>query len=64
MGKRESPKSERGTGFFDPGVFILDHLQTVKLILFQKIPLFLPFILGGLIPYYPRERKRGSSMGR
>ena len=39
-GGRESPKSERGTGFFDPGVFILDHLQTVKLILFQKIPLF------------------------
>ena len=46
-------------GACDPGAFKLDHLQPVKLILFQKISNFLLFILGGPISYYPRERKEG-----
>ena len=41
----------------------LDHLQPVELILSQYISTFLTFILGGPIPYYPRERKRGKSRG-
>ena len=45
------------------GVFKLDHLQSVKLILFPNISTFLPFILGGPISYYPRERRQGSSRG-
>ena len=39
----------------------LDHLQPVELILSQYISTFLTFILGGPIPYYPRERKRWKS---
>ena len=44
--------------------FKLDHLQPVRLILSHKFSIFLSFILGGPIPYYPRERKKGSSRGR
>ena len=49
----------------DLGAFKLDHSQPAKLILFQKIFPFLSFILGGPIPYYPRERKggRGQAQG-
>ena len=36
------------------GAFKLDHLQHIKLILFQKISIILSFILGSLIIYYPR----------
>ena len=61
MGKRDSPKSECDTGVSDLGAFKLDHLQPVKLILFKNISTFLPFILGGPISYYPRERKEGKS---
>ena len=64
MRKRESPKSLWDTGASVLGAFKLDHLQHVKLILFQNFSIFLPFILGGPIPYYPRERKKGSSRGR
>ena len=46
MGKRESPQSERETGVSDPGVFKLDRLQTVKLILFQKCFTFFTFYTG------------------
>ena len=38
-----------------------DNLQPVKVILFMKFSNFLPFILGGPIIYYPRERKEGTS---
>ena len=63
MGKRESPQSEWDTGVSDPGAFKLDHLQPVKLILFQRMSTFLPFILGAPISYYPRERKKGRIRG-
>ena len=59
MGKRDSSKSEWDPGVPVLGAFKLDHLQPVKLILFQKISIFLPFILGSSISYYPRERKMG-----
>ena len=49
-------ENERLQGVSDLGAFKLDHLQTVKLILFQKSSVFLIFILGSPIPYYPRER--------
>ena len=42
---------------YNPGAFKLDHLQLVKLILFQNFPTFLTFILGRPIPYCPRGRK-------
>ena len=58
-GKRDSSKSEWDPGAPVLGAFKLDHLQPVKLILFQKISIFLPFILGSPISYYPRERKMG-----
>ena len=41
----------------DPQTLKLDHLQPVQLILSQQFSNFSPFILGGPIPYYPRERK-------
>ena len=41
-GKRESPKSEWDTGVSDLGVFKFDHLQPVKLLLFQNYSTFLP----------------------
>ena len=50
-------KWTRHRGFSVLGAFKLDHLQPFELILFHKISNFLPFILGGPIPYYPRERK-------
>ena len=43
-----------------PGAFKLDHLQPVKPILFPKFSNFFTSILGGPIPYYPRERKINS----
>ena len=64
MGKRESPKSWGDTGDSVHGAFKMDYLQHAKLISFQKISTFWPFILGGPIPYYPRERRKGSSRGR
>ena len=45
------------TGVPVSGAFKLDRLQNVKLIFPQKFSTFLPFILGGPIFYYPRERK-------
>ena len=39
----------------------LDNLQPVKPISSQYVYTFLPFILGGPISYYPRERKEGRS---
>ena len=50
-----------GVGVSGPGAFKLDHLQHVQPILSQNCSNFLPFILGGPISYYPRERKKGSS---
>ena len=47
-----------------PRAFKLDPLQPVKLILNQNHSTYLILILGGPIPYFPRERKRGSSRGR
>ena len=47
----------------DHGAFKLDHLQPVKLISFQNISTFLPFILGGPISYYPRGPERGKKEG-
>ena len=44
--KRDSLKSGWDTGVSVPGAFKLDHLQTVELILFQKISIFFIFILG------------------
>ena len=43
-------------GVYVLGAFKLDHLQPVKLILSQNFSAFLIFILGSLIPYYPREK--------
>ena len=57
----ETPGAEFGVS--DLGTFELDHLQPVKLILFQKLSIILTFILGRPILYYPREWKRGSSRG-
>ena len=54
--KRYSPKSEWGNGVSVLGSFKLDHLQPYKLILFLNFSVFLIFILGSPIPYYPRER--------
>ena len=59
MGKGNHPKVNEDTGVSVPGAFKLDHLQPVQLILFLKIPIFLSFLLGGPISYYPRERKEG-----
>ena len=57
--KRESPKSEWDTGVSDLGAFKLDHLQPVKLFLFQNISNFLPFMLEGPISDYSRGAKNG-----
>ena len=59
MGKRDTSKSKRDTGVSVLGLLKLDHLQPVKLILFQKISIFQPFILESPISYYPREREMG-----
>ena len=48
---------------FDPGAFKLDHLQPVKLILFQRISTFLPFILGAPIFLITPERGRKEGAG-
>ena len=68
MGKRESPQSERETGVSDPGVFKLDRLQTVKLILFQKCFTFFTFYTGrsnSLLPQREEERKQhGQIIGK
>ena len=61
--KKDSPKTGRDTGVSVFGAFKLDHLKPVKLLMCQNISRFLTFILGAPISYYPRERKRGSSMG-
>ena len=53
-------KSEWDTGVSDLGAFKLDHLQPVRLIFFQNVSTFLPFILGGPISYYRREKKEGA----
>ena len=37
------------------GAFKLDHLQPVRMILFEKLSSF----LGAPISYYPRERQKG-----
>ena len=63
MRKRDSPTNGWDSWVSVLGVFKLDHLQSVKLILFSNISTFLPFILGGPISYYPRERRQGSSRG-
>ena len=63
MWRRDSPKSGWDTGVSDLGAFKLDHLQPFKLILSQNVTTFPTFILGGSIPYYPRERKAGRSRG-
>ena len=57
MGKRESPKRENDTGVSDRGAFKLDHLQSVKLILFPKFSNFYIFMLGSPILITP-ERGR------
>ena len=61
-GKRDSSKSEWYTGVSGPGAFKLDHLQPVKLILYQNYSTYLIFILGSPIPYHPRaeNEKRDS----
>ena len=43
-----------------PGAFILDHLQLIEPILFQKILNFFTFILGGqfLLPQRANNKKR------
>ena len=64
MGERESSKSGWDTGVSVLEEFKLDHLQPVKTDFVPKMSNFLPFIMGGPIPYYPRERKKGSSRGR
>ena len=61
--KRDLSKSEWDTGVSVLWALKLDHLQPVKLILFQYFFNFLPFILGSPIPYYPRERKEGRGSG-
>ena len=63
MRRRESPKSGWHTGVSVSGAFKLDHLQPVKMILWQKMSISLPFILGAPISYYCRERKKGNSRG-
>ena len=63
MGKGNHPKVNGDTGVSVPVAFKLDHLQPVKLTLFQKCSTFLPFMLGGPISYYCRERKGGRSKG-
>ena len=50
-------KSEWHQGVCDPEAFKIDHLQPVKLILFQNFTTLLILILGRPIPYYPRERQ-------
>ena len=57
MRKRDSPKNGGDTGVSVLGAFKLTHLQSVKLLLFQKITVILIFILESPIPYYPREGK-------
>ena len=64
MGKGNHPKVNEDTGVSVPGAFKLDHLQPVKWILFQKKSTFLPFIMGGPISYYCREKKEARSRGR
>ena len=54
-------QSRWNTGVSVLWAFKLDHLQLVQLILFKNFYTFLPFILGGPIHYYPRERKEGNS---
>ena len=56
MRKRESPKIGLHTGVSVLEAFKLDHLQQVKLILFQNFSIILIFILGAPISYYPRAR--------
>ena len=61
-GRKEGASTEYGEKGITQkylGVFELDHLQPVTVILFKKISTFLLFILGSPISYYPRER-RGS----
>ena len=62
MGKRDSSESEWDTGIYVLGAFKLDHLQPVKLILFQKMSTSSPFILTGrsnfLLPQREEERKQ------
>ena len=48
-------EGERGISV--PGAFKLDHLQSIKPILFPKFYNFFPFILGGQFLLPQRERK-------
>ena len=72
MEKRESPRSEWDAGISDLVAIKFDHLikfdlHSLKLILFQNVSTFSPFILGGPIFYYPRERnwrEQGMKMGK
>ena len=62
MGKENTPNFKIGLdrGVSVPGPFKLDHLQPIKLILFQKIFNFFTFILGGqfLLPQRANNGKR------
>ena len=68
MGKRKSPKSEWDTGVSDLGPFKLNHLQPVKLILFQKKSnLFtMPPIINDIFIMGRQEggRQQGQTMGK
>ena len=55
--RMDSSESEWDTGVSYPGALKLDHLQRVELTSFTNISSFSHFILGGPIPYYPKERK-------
>ena len=57
MRKRDSPKNGCDRGVSVPGVFKLDTLLPVEVILIQNFLTFLTFILGAPIYYYPRDRK-------
>ena len=65
---RESLKSEWDTGASVLGAFKLDHLQPVKLILFQNVSTFSTFMLGGLnfliTPEKGRKEAAGAGVGK
>ena len=67
MGKRQLSKSEWDTGVSDLMAFKLDHLQTVKLILFRKMSTLLfslPYIINHFLLPQREEGRKGQGLKR